>query len=238
MEKYLGCSGFHYKDWKGKFYPESIDQKKWLRYYSDNFNSVEINNTFYRIPEINTLRSWIDQTPSGFRFSVKASRYITHMKKLKDSKEHVIKFYKSIDPLKKKLGAVLWQLPASLHRNNERIETFCRNLDNSFTNVIEFRHVSWFKKEIYSLLSSFDVTFCSISAPGNLPGLIVDSTGKTYLRFHGKKEWYRYSYSNEELDKWRNKIEKSNAEICYIYFNNDYKAYAVENAIKMKELLS
>ena len=90
MEKYLGCSGFHYNDWRGKFYPESIDQKKWLRYYADNFNSVEINNTFYRIPEMNTLRSCIDQTPPGFRFSVKASRYITHMKKLKDSKEHVV----------------------------------------------------------------------------------------------------------------------------------------------------
>jgi len=238
MEKYIGCSGFHYKDWKGKFYPESIAQGKWLSYYSDNFNSVEINNTFYKIPEHSTLKSWIDQTPSEFRFSVKASRYITHMKKLKDSKIHVGKFYKSIDPLKKKLGAVLWQLPASFHRNDERIETFCRSLDNSFTNVIEFRHISWFEEEVYNLISSFDVSFCSISAPGDLPELIEDSTCKIYLRFHGKEEWYRYNYSNEELDKWKNEIVKSNADICYIYFNNDYNAYAVENGIKMKELLS
>jgi uncharacterized protein YecE (DUF72 family) len=237
MEKYIGCSGFHYKDWKGRFYPESIRPDGWLGYYSEIFNSVEINNTFYKIPEVKTLRSWIDQTPPGFRFSVKASRYITHMKKLIDSKPHVARFYKSIDPLKKKLGAVLWQLPASFHRNDIRIEAFCRNLDNSFTNILEFRHISWFEKEVYTLLSAFDVSFCSISAPGGLPDVFEDSTSKIYLRFHGKEDWYRYNYSNEELDIWKNKIVKSSAKLCYIYFNNDYNAYAVENGIKMKGLL-
>ncbi|MEA1887019.1 MAG: DUF72 domain-containing protein [Bacteroidota bacterium] len=237
MEKFIGCSGFHYGDWKDKFYPEDISKDRWLEYYSQHFNSVEINNTFYKIPEKDALKSWIGQTPADFRFSVKGSRYITHMKKLKDSDIHVKKFYKAVDPLKEKLGAVLWQLPGNLHRNDKKIETFCKELDNSFTNVIEFRHISWFNKEIYELLSSYDVAVCSLSAPGDLPELFEDSAGKIYLRFHGKEEWYRYHYSEKELEEWKNKIQKSSAEICYAYFNNDYKAYAVENGIKMKELL-
>ncbi|MFO7853442.1 MAG: DUF72 domain-containing protein [Bacteroidota bacterium] len=237
MEKFIGCSGFHYSDWKGKFYPEDISKDRWLEYYSQHFNSVEINNTFYKIPEKEALKSWLRQTPSGFKFSVKGSRYVTHMKKLKDSKTHVKRFYQAIDPLKEKLGAVLWQLPGNLHRNDKKIEAFCKELDNSINNVIEFRHISWFNREIYELLSSYDVAVCSLSAPGDLPDLFEDTPGKIYLRFHGKEEWYRYHYSEKELREWSNKIRKSSAEICYVYFNNDYKAYAVENGIKMKELL-
>ncbi|MEE4214131.1 MAG: DUF72 domain-containing protein, partial [Bacteroidales bacterium] len=169
MEKFIGCSGFHYSDWKGKFYPEDIKKESWLEYYSQHFNSVEINNTFYKIPEKDALKSWLGQTPPGFSFSLKGSRYITHMKKLKDCRKHAKKFYDAIEPLKKKLGAVLWQLPGNLHRNDAKIEDFCKELDNNITNVIEFRHISWFKREIYDLLSSYDVTVCSLSAPGDLP---------------------------------------------------------------------
>jgi len=237
MEKFIGCSGFHYKDWKGKFYPEDIKKEDWLEYYSKSFNSVEINNTFYKIPEKDTLKYWLWQTPEDFRFSLKGSRYITHMKKLKDCKKHVERFYKAIEPLEEKLGAVLWQLPGNLHRNDEKIETFCKELDNTYTNVIEFRHISWFNREIYELLSSYGVTVCSLSAPGDLPEMLEDSSGKIYLRFHGKEEWYRYQYSEEELGEWTEKIHQSGAGISYVYFNNDYKAYAVENGIKMKELL-
>ncbi|MGM0666980.1 MAG: DUF72 domain-containing protein [Bacteroidota bacterium] len=237
MEKFMGCSGFHYSDWKGKFYPEDIKKESWLEYYSQHFNSVEINNTFYKIPEKDTLKSWLEQTPPDFSFSLKGSRYITHMKKLKDCKTHVKKFYKAIKPLEEKLGAVLWQLPGNLHRNDEKIEAFCKELDKTYTNVIEFRHISWFKREIYDLLSSYGVTVCSLSAPGDLLETLEVSSGKVYLRFHGKEEWYRYRYSEKELGQWSDKINKSGAAVAYVYFNNDYKAYAVENAIKMKELL-
>ncbi|MFO7754735.1 MAG: DUF72 domain-containing protein [Bacteroidales bacterium] len=238
MKKYIGCSGFHYKDWEGKFYPEAIDKEAWLHYYSQHFNSVEINNTFYKTPGKETLKAWIQQTPDEFRFSVKGSRYITHMKKLKDSKTHIDKFYRSIDPLSKNLGAVLWQLPANLHRDDEKMETFCKDLDSSFLNVIEFRHSSWFDKEIYNLLSSYGITVCSLSAPDNLPEFLEERTGNIYLRFHGKKEWYNYQYDNKELEKWKDKIEKSVADLAYIYFNNDYNAYAVENCSKMKTMLA
>jgi len=238
MEKYIGCSGYHYKDWKGKFYPEAIDKKTWLRYYAYHFNSVEINNTFYKIPDKKTLNSWMEQTPADFRFSVKGSRYITHMKKLKDTKPHVENFYESIDPLRDKIGAVLWQLPGNLHRNNEKMETFCNELDDSYLNVIEFRHNSWFEKEVYELVSKYNVGVCSLSAPGNLPEILEDGSNIIYLRFHGKEEWYRYHYSDKELENWIGKIKQSNANTSYIYFNNDYNAYAVENGIKMKKMLS
>jgi len=237
MEKFIGCSGFHYNDWIGKLYPRDMKKEKWLEYYSQHFNSVEINNTFYKIPDKDALKSWLGQTPQGFSFSVKGSRYITHMKKLKDCRKHVRKFYKAIEPLKKKLGAVLWQLPGNLHRNDEKIETFCKELDKTYTNVIEFRHISWFRQEIYELLSSYDVTVCSLSAPGDLPEILADTTGKIYLRFHGKDEWYRYRYNDRELGEWATKLNNSGAVISYVYFNNDYKAYAVDNCIKMKELL-
>jgi len=238
MKKYIGCSGFHYKDWEGKFYPAAIDKKAWLHYYAHHFNSVEINNTFYKIPDKNTLKEWMHQTPGEFRFSVKASRYITHMKKLKDTKTHIEKFYSSIDPLSKKLGAVLWQLPANLHRDDKKIETFCKDIDNSFLNVIEFRHSSWFDEEIYSLLASYGIPVCSLSAPDKLPEFLEHKSGKIYLRFHGKEEWYNYHYSNKELEKWKEKIERSGAELVYVYFNNDYNAYAVENCSRIKTMLA
>ncbi len=233
MEKYIGCSGYHYKDWLGTFYPEQMKPKSWLAHYAQQFNTVEINNTFYKIPGRETFDEWDQQTPSDFRFSIKGSRYITHMKKLKDCKPHLEHFYQSIEPLKKKIYTVLWQLPGNLHKNMDKLEMFCQDLDQSYINVIEFRHHSWFDQEVYDLLSAFDIVMCSISAPGDLPEFIEDSTGKIYLRMHGKDEWYSYNYSDDELTTWKKRITHSNANECYIYFNNDVNAYAPNNALKI-----
>ncbi len=236
MAYYIGCSGYHYDDWKGKFYPEDLEKKKWLEYYSEHFNTVEINNTFYQIPEKKTLKEWVSITPDDFRFAVKGSRYITHMKKLKDPGEHLKKFYDGIKPLRKKTDVILWQLPGNLHKNKEKLENFCKILDKDFRNVIEFRHTSWFNDEIYDLLAEYDVMTCSLSAPGDLPEVLVDRTKSVYLRFHGKEEWYKYDYSREELKKWVERLKKSKAKDYYVYFNNDHEAHSTENAMTLKEL--
>ena len=237
MKIYIGCSGYHYKDWKGNFYPEDLKKNEWFGYYSGRLNSVEINNTFYKIPETSALKRWIDQTPDDFRFSVKGSRYITHMKKLNDAKPHLDKFYRSIEPLKVKTDVILWQLPGNLRKNTDKLETFCDHLNQKYINVIEFRHKSWFDEKVYDILKNYNVTVCSLSAPGDLPNEIFHQTGRIYLRFHGKNDWYKDNYADEELKDWGKRIKKTNADEVYIYFNNDYHANAAHNAIKLKELM-
>ncbi len=237
MKKFIGCSGYHYKDWEEDFYPKGMKKNIWLEYYAKHYNTVEINNTFYKIPGRETFDEWNKQTPSHFRFSIKGSRYITHMKKLKDSKPHVDRFYESIEPLKKKINTVLWQLPGNLHKNMGKMESFCKELDSTYINVIEFRHLSWFEQEVYDLLASYNIVVCSLSAPDDFPEFIEDSTGIIYLRMHGKDDWYRYNYSDEELETWKHRIAQSNANECYVYFNNDVNAYAPENALKLSEML-
>lgn len=237
MSKYIGCSGYHYNDWKGKFYPEDLHKDKWLEYYAKHFSSVEINNTFYKIPDASTLKEWIDITPDYFNFSVKGSRYITHMKKLKDVEKHLNRFYEAIEPLKEKTKVILWQLPGNLHKNENKIEEFCKLLRKDYKNVIEFRHLSWFSDEIFNILSANDVITCSLSAPGDLPEDLYPQKDTIYLRFHGKKEWYKDNYSNDELMNWSKRIKNSGAEEVYVYFNNDHNAYSTMNAEKLNELL-
>ena len=238
MKVYLGCSGWNYRHWKGKFYPEDIPQKKWLEHYATVFNTVEVNSTFYRMPRESTVASWEERTPSDFNFTLKGSRYVTQMKKLHEVEESVQNFENVASVLKNKLSCILWQLPPSLHRDDERLDNFCKVLKSSNTNVIEFRHESWFTDEVYHILEENNVSFCSISSPRFAEEMIV--TGKVgYVRFHGKgKKWYDYKYSTEELKEWSEKIKASNAEEVYIYFNNDIGSNAVDNAQQLKELLS
>lgn len=230
MKVYIGCSGWNYRDWKGRFYPEKMAQKDWLEYYSGVFNTVEINSTFYRFPRDSTLIKWKETVPDEFKITLKGSRYVTHMKKLNEVEESVEKFYKAAYLLEDKKSCILWQLPPILHRDDEKLEAFCKLLNPDFTNVIEFRHLSWFDEQVYALLSKYNVVFCSISSPVFPEEMII--TGKIgYVRFHGKgKKWYDYDYSREELHSWYEKIKNSGTEEVYIYFNNDLEARAPENA--------
>ncbi len=233
MIKFIGCSGFHYDDWKGKFYPEDLSKKEWLGYYADYFQTVEINNSFYGLPSTKTLKNWHSQTPRHFKFTMKGSRYITHTKKLvNDEKVHeaVKKFYDRVEVLHGKLGCILWQLPGNLHRNDEKLENFCSILDSDFKNIIEFRHESWFDEEVYQIMKKHETGFCIISAPDNLPETAAVTTKTAYVRFHGKDDWYNYDYSNSELKNWAEKIADLSAERVYCYFNNDVEAKAVKNA--------
>lgn len=241
METFVGCSGFHYEQWEGTFYPEDLSESEWLPYYAKHFNTVEINNSFYNLPEKKEVTHWYEQTPDDFRFTMKGSRYVTHMKKLvddEDTRDGVRQFYDAVTPLKEKLGCILWQLPGNQHRDDQKLDTFCSMLSSDFTNVMEFRHKSWFTEEVMQILRDHNVCYCIVSAPEDLPEYLETTTDTAYIRFHGKSEWYRYRYSESEMEEWSRDIDKLSADSVYLYFNNDFEAKAIENARQIKQNLS
>jgi Uncharacterized conserved protein len=187
MKKYIGCSGFYYNDWPGLFYPEDLPKKNWLPYYARQFNSVEINSSFYHMPKKTTLERWREVTPKDFCFTMKGSRYVSHIKRMKNAGEAVKFFYNTVNILEEKLGCVLWQLPENIYRNDELLRDFCKILPRGFHSVIEFRHISWFNEAVNKLLRKHGIAFCMVSAPGNLPEEAVKTADFTYVRFHGKK---------------------------------------------------
>lgn len=241
MYTFTGCSGFHYDAWRKLFYPDDLSQKEWLPYYAKYFKTVEINNSFYRLPKKETLKKWHEQTPGDFLFTMKGSRYITHRKKLVDDenmRSALKNFYDTVEVLGGKLGCVLWQLPGNLHRNDKKLDTFCSRLSTDFKNVMEFRHGSWFTEPVTEILSKHQVSYCIISAPDDLPEDIHITTDTGYVRFHGKSQWYNYDYSEDELREWSSKIKNLSAARVYLYFNNDTHANAVNNGQTMRKLLN
>lgn len=234
----IGCSGYFYKDWREKFYPKKLPQKEWLPFYARFFNAVEINNTFYRFPEESMFERWKEVTPENFRFTLKGSRFVTHMKKLISVEESLDKFYSVSSVLEDKLASILWQLPPNLKRNDERLEKFCKQLSISVPQIIEFRNMSWFNEEVFDILNKHNIGYCIISAPGDLPESLHITASWTYIRFHGKEHWYNYKYSKEELQQWADRISVMNAEQVMIYFNNDYNANAVSNGQELMDMLA
>lgn len=240
MQKwYIGCSGFYYPEWKHKFYPEKLPKTKWFEYYAQQFNTLELNNTFYRFPELKTLSSWYKRSPADFIFSVKASRSITHYNKFSDLEELLIKFYGVIkEGLKEKLGCVLFQLPPNLHLNDEKLELIIKNLNPDFKNVIEFRHQGWWNDTVCEKLSEHNITFCGISHP-TLPDDIMQNTHTLYYRFHGVPQLYKSEYSEEVLKKFVGQILKSHAvKEVYVYFNNTMNLAAIKNAKQLIETVN
>lgn len=237
MEIHIGTSGWSYPGWKSRFYPPEIKPSAWLEHYARHFDTVEINMTFYRSPKPETLQGWAARTPADFLFTLKASRQITHLKKLQRVEhdlEHLVFLARQ---LRVKLGCLLYQLPPSLTLNLELLESFLRKLPGGFRHVIEFRDPSWYRPEVYELLSRSGAIFCVVSSARVPPEPVV--TARTaYFRFHGLTGGYRYRYSDEELKRWAETIGKCTASEVFVYFNNDYQAHAVFNALKMKELLT
>jgi len=237
---YIGCSGWSYKHWVGRYYPKKLASKKWLDFYKNDFNTVEVNMTFYRFPNPNVILSWHKRTPKDFKFTFKGNKLITHTKRLNEIDDLVNRFQELISLIKDKLGCVLWQLPPSIHcsnKNIELIENFLVLLEKKNNNVIEFRHKSWWRKETRELLKKYNASFCSVSAlsfPAEF--LVVNNLG--YVRFHGSTGWYSHNYIEEELKNWAKKINSEKKwKTLYCYFNNDYMAYAPKNARKLKEIL-
>jgi len=234
--KYLGCSGWYYGHWEGLFYPEGLAKNKWLEFYAKKFNTVEVNATFYRFPFPNMVKGWYNKTSKDFKFTLKGNRLITHVKKLKDVKKLVNSFYKTADILKEKLACILWQFPPSLKLDLKRLDKFCKDLNTKYNNVIEFRHKTWYCKDVYKLLKKNRIGYCIVSAP-NLPEDIKVTTKFAYIRFHGKKSWYGSRYSKKEMQEWAEIIKKLKVKDVYAYFNNDYNAYAVKNCLELKKLV-
>jgi len=231
---HIGCSGFYYRDWKGRFYPEDLPQKEWLYYYSEHFNTVEINATFYHFPKLEFLKSLYKKTADEFVFTIKAPRLITHYKKFNDCESLLTDFYSVVKKgLKKKVGCILFQLPSSVIYSEEKLNQIVENMNLSFLNVIEFRHISWWNEQVYSTLGKNKICFCSISHP-TLPDTLIANTSFVYYRMHGSKQLYRSRYRVKTLEKIADEIKTKQVEQAFIYFNNDYQAVGAENA---KELL-
>lgn len=234
----IGTSGWVYNHWQEKFYPRELSREKMLNFYSQNFNTVEINNTFYQLPSKETVKSWRENVAEQFKFSIKANRYITHMKNLKDPKEPVKNLINVIRQLKENLGPILFQLSPNWHKNYERLENFLSILPEKFKYVFELRHKTWFDEEIYNLLRGKNIALCIHDFEGQLTPLKL-TADFTYLRFHGPEGHYYGYYSQEALQKYSEIIKEWMQEDLkvYVYFNNDAEANAVRNAKQLKELV-
>ena len=235
----VGCSGWHYDDWRGRVYPAELAKSRWLTFYSGVFDTVELNNTFYRLPSEAAVTRWSETTGDGFVFAVKGSRYITHVRRLNDVEPAVQQFVERLSALGSKLGPVLWQLPPGMSRDDTRLEAFLRLLPPSLRNVIEFRHVSWRNEDIYAMLRCYGVAVCLIDTPGFRSAPIA-TTDFIYVRFHGADRLYSSSYEIESLERWAADIKGLSEGVrpVYAYFNNDVNGYAVDNALTLRRLLA
>ena len=241
MRVHIGTSGWHYKHWLDDvFYPSGTKSAQMFGFYSQYFDTVEINNSFYHLPSAKTFDNWRDDSPPNFLFSVKASRFITHMKKLKDPKPSSEKFFAVADRLGKKLGPILFQLPPRWKVNVERFAEFLESLPGGHKYVFEFRDETWFVPEVYASLRRHKAAFCIHDfADMKVPHEITARF--SYIRFHGPTSAkYFGSYSSEQLRAWAQRIQNWSDRLSsiYVYFNNDPGGEAVKNALELKRLVS
>jgi len=234
----IGCSGFHYKEWKGIFYPESIPQKDWFKFYAEKFNTIELNVTFYRFPVLKSLESWHDTSPANFTFAVKAPRLITHYKKFSDCSRLIDDFYTLITKgLKEKLGPVLFQLPPKYIYTKERLELIVKSMHKGFKNVIEFRDDSWWIPEVFNRLKKEILILCGIDYP-DLPNDAVITNQTVYFRFHGRPRLYYSAYKGKDLEKIAETIfANKKVTEAYVFFNNTATEAAIKNANWIKKYI-
>jgi len=240
MPKYrIGCSGFLYESWKGAFYPEDLPHKRWLSFYQEKFHSVELNVTFYRLLKKEAFERWYKETPQDFTFCLKGSRFISHVKKLKDVELPLSTFFNVTAPLMEKLDVILWQLPPNLKLNIKNLEDFIANLKQyPVRHVFEFRHKSWLSKKVSKLLAAANIAVCMADWPDFIDDLPV-TADFVYIRRHGEGGNYSTNYTPEQLkhDAKRIKEYLKQGKDVYFYFNNDAFAYAPKNAIELRTIL-
>lgn len=235
----IGCSGFLYPHWRDSFYPRGLPQRRWLEYYSGRLSTVELNVTFYRLPEKEAFRKWHGETPAGFTFSLKGSRFITHVKRLKSPAGPVGLFMERALALEEKLAVILWQFPANFKKDASRLEEFLGALrPYGMRHAFEFRNETWIDKEIASLLKGEGQGLCMADWPPFVDDLPV-TAGFVYLRRHGRGGGYDTCYSTEELRGDAARIRKylRGRRDVFVYFNNDAFGYAPRNALELKEML-
>ena len=236
---HIGCSGFSYKEWKAAFYPAKLPQTKWFEYYTKNFNTLELNTTFYRFPTLKSLMGWHDRAPEGFTFSAKVPRSITHYKRFNDTKSMMDDFYGLLKQgLREKLACVLIQLPPQFSYDLFKLDNILSQVDHSFTNVIEFRNESWWRKDVQWILKKNNIGFCGVSFPKIRFDDAVINQSLCYYRFHGVPHLFYSEYEETFLQKIIDQFKKSRkAKTVYIYFNNTASMAAVKNARYIQSLL-
>jgi uncharacterized protein YecE (DUF72 family) len=235
---HIGTSGWHYGHWKGNFYPAGLPARKFLDYYAGRFRTAEINNTFYQVPKKKTLEEWRDAVPVDFVFAVKASRFITHMKKLKDSAQPAKLFLRKVGRLKEKLGPVLFQLPPRWRANPERLENFLEVLPRGFQWAFEFRDPDWFRDDVYSMLEKHNAAFCIYDLNRRLSPKQVTADW-VYVRLHGPDGPYQGKYDTQTLAGWAGAFSAWTAEgrTVYCYFDNDQNGFAAQDALLLLDML-
>jgi uncharacterized protein YecE (DUF72 family) len=238
-ETRIGCSGWNYGHWRDRFYPEGLPESRWLAYYAESFDTVEINASFYRLPTRKSAERWAEATPPGFVFAVKASRYLTHVKRLREVAAGVKRIYERIEPLPKtgKLGPILWQLPENFHRDDERLEHALAELPRGL-HCFEFRHPSWFVPEVEELLRARGVALVIGDHPKRPFQTLTRTTDWMFARLHvgrGRDG----NYTPAQLREWAERVRRWRTEgDVYVYFNDDWNGHAVTEAVRLKKLLA
>ncbi len=228
----IGCSGWNYTDWRGPFYPPREPQRRWLELYAERFDTVEVNTTFYRLPRRDAVARWVEQTPDGFTFAVKASRYLTHIKRLTDLEQGVARFYERIEPLidAGRLGPVLWQLPGNFVRDDGRLHAWLEALPDGL-HTIEFRHESWFASPVMRALREHGVALTIGDHPERGFQTRAATAPWRFVRFHYGSRGRGGNYSATELEQWTRRIAQwRRRQAVWAYFNNDWRALAPANA--------
>ena len=235
----VGCSGWNYADWRGVLYPPGCPQRKWLQRYAEVFDTVEVNNTFYRLPTLDAARGWVAQTPPDFAFAVKSSRYLTHVKRLTDMDRGVARLLERLEPLtaSPKMGPMLWQLPGNFRRDDERLAFALEHLPPG-RHAFEFRHESWFADDVLAALRTHGVALVIGDHPER-PWQRHELTADfAFVRLHHGRRGRRGNYSATELDEWAHELRRlARRADVFSYFNNDWEGFAVRNALGMRERL-
>lgn len=235
---HVGCSGWNYRDWRGRFYSQGEPARRWLQLYGQRFHTVEVNATFYRLPSEEAVEHWVELTPQGFVFAVKASRYLTHVKRLTDEGEGIERFFAPIEPLRRsgRLGPVLWQLPESFRRDDDRLAQTLERLPAG-RHAFEFRHESWFVEEVYALLREHGACLVFGDHPQRPFQTDVSTADWRYVRLHygaGR----RGNYSQRQIERWAETLRRwAREQEVFVYFNNDWEAFAPRNAAALTRRL-
>lgn len=230
MNLHVGTSGYSYKEWKGSFYPKDLPDKQMLRYYGERFNTVEINNTFYRMPTASLLQGWISEVPAEFKFVLKAPQRITHMQRLKGAEDNVSFLLDIAGTLKERLGPLLFQLPPNMKKDAGRLRDFLSLLPSKRRAAFEFRHASWFDDEIFALLRDNGVALCIAEAEGDLEVPFVSTADWGYLRLR------KPDYGDVELKSWINRVQKENWQEAFIFFKHEDEGKGPQMAKRFLEL--
>ncbi len=227
---YIGTSGYSYKEWKGNFYPEDLSDKEFLKFYGTKLNSVEINNTFYRLPKESVVTAWGEQVPKTFRFSVKASQKITHIKRLKEVGDETEYLMRTARVLGEQLGVVLFQLPPNMKKDIDRLKTFFRLLTGDVKIALEFRHPSWFDDETYALLKENNSSMCIADFDEKLEVPFVSTADWGYLRLR------REGYTTSELKKWKKRVDEQEWKTAFVFFKHEDAGIGPKLAVKFGSL--